>query len=415
MYFKSIQINEWQQFEKISIEFHERLTVLTGANGCGKTTILNILAKHFGWEQPLLATPKAESSTGIIKYIQRIFKGSDKSAGNTIGNILYSDGKNANLTIPQNNAATYAIQVNGQQGVKCFFIPSHRSVFRYQPITSIPTTKKDRTNAFHEVSNSNKNRYFGSSEQPSSFFMKSTLIGWMIHGYGVKRNNESTIMPPDAEQVRHFEGFEAVLKKILPVSLGFQKIEVRNMEIVFVCNDSRDEFVLETCSGGVSALIDIAWQIYMFSTKENGQFTVLIDEVENHLHPTLQRRLLQDLIDAFPEARFIVSTHSPLVVGSVKNSFIYALKYNHDKKIESIKLDFLGKPKTAAEILDEVLGVSFTLPVWVEDHLRRITNEYASKQPSPDYFKNLRSDLEAIGMEQLLPTAMAAILEQRND
>ncbi len=413
MHFKQIEINEWQQFERISIQFHDRLTIITGANGCGKTTILNLLAKHFGWNYILLATPRAEKSTGLMKFVQRIVKGNDASAANSIGSISYSNGTSAALTIPQNNSATYAIEINGRQPIKCFFVPSHRSIFRYQQVTSIPTTKKDRLNAFNEASNATQTRYAGGNDQ-SSFFMKNTLIGWMIHGYGVQRNGNS-IMPPDAEQVRNFEGFEDVLKKILPKTLGFQKLEVRNMEIVFVCNDSRDEFILETCSGGVSTLIDIAWQIYMFATKENGEFTVLIDEVENHLHPTLQRRILQDIIDAFPYARFIVSTHSPLVVSSVKDSFVYALKYNNDRKIESMLLDFQGKPKTAAEILDEVLGVSFTMPVWVEEHLHRIINEYASKPVSPDYFNDLRIELKSIGMEKLLPIAMTAILDQRND
>ena len=412
MHFKQVEIAEWQQFEKVSITFHDRLTILTGENGCGKSTILNILAKHFGWEQPLLATPRSEKSTGTIKYFHRFFNGADKSANNSVGSITYENGHKALLTIPQSISASYSLQISGQQNIKCFFVPSHRSIFRYQPISSIPTAKKDRSSAFGEVSKSTRTRYFGGNDQPSSFYMKNTLIGWMIHGYGVQRDGNN-VMPPDAEQVSYFEGFESVLRKILPKSLGFQKLEIRNMEIVFVCNDNRDEFLLETCSGGISTLIDIAWQIFMFSTKENGEFTVLIDEIENHLHPTLQRRFLQDLLDAFPHVRFIVSTHSPLVVGSVKDSYVYALRYNRDRKVESIQLDFKGEPKSAAEILNEVLGVSFTMPVWVEEHLIRIAKEYSSRPVTDNFFGDLRQELETIGMGKLLPSVMVRVLEQR--
>ena len=43
------QVGGWRQFRRMDVEFHERLTVLTGANGSGKTSILNVLARHFGW------------------------------------------------------------------------------------------------------------------------------------------------------------------------------------------------------------------------------------------------------------------------------------------------------------------------------------------------------------------------------
>ena len=165
-------------------------------------------------------------------------------------------------------------------------------------------------------------------------------------------------MIPDQELIDNYEGFKIVLKKILPKTLGFEDFEIRNMEVLFICNDGNDNFLLEAASGGISAIIDMAWQIYMFSTKEKTDFTVIIDEVENHLHTTMQRQILHDLLNAFPSANFIVSTHSPLIVNSVRESNIFVLQYNEDNKIISEKLDLLNQAKTATEILDEVLGVS---------------------------------------------------------
>ncbi len=415
MKFKQIKISEWQQFQDIDITFHDKLTILTGANGSGKTTILgNILAKHYNWPVQSLSTPKKDTNSGIISFLTRLFNGTDKSQETGIGEIVYENNQQAMLQVPNKNSAQYQIQISNQQNIACFFMPSHRSVFRYQAITNIPFGKKDKSHAFQEVSNATREIYFGNNVQSASYFMKNTLISWAIQGYGV-HSADKEIMPKDEEQVRYFEGFKTILKKVLPKTLGFEDFEIREREVVFVCNQGKDEFIFEQASGGISALIDIAWQIYMFSTKEKKDFTVIIDEVENHLHPTMQRQILPDLLDAFPEACFVVSTHSPLVVGSVQNSNVYVLKYNENKKIISEKLDLVNQAKTATEILDEVLGVSFTMPIWAEEKLNYIVNNYSKKDMTSDEFKNMRSELKEAGLEKLMPEAIYDLIEKENE
>ena len=409
MNFKSLKISEWQQFQNIEIDFHDRLTVLTGANGSGKTTILgHILSKHCGWNFQSGSTPKKDKD-GIWKYINRLFNGENKSQQTVIGELLYDNNSRAELQVPNSDSPQYQVQLNNQQSVNCLFVPSHRAIFRYQTVGNIPVVKKTKKQAFQEVTNASINRYFGSNNESASFLMKNTLIGWIIQGYG----NE--MMDRDEEQIKFFEGFQNILREILPSSLGFQKLEVRKMEIVFVCNDKKDEFIFEQTSGGISALIDIAWQIYMYSTKEQTNFTVIIDEIENHLHPIMQRHILPNLVKAFPDVCFIVSTHSPLVVGSVQDSNIYVLKYDKNRKITSEKLDLVNQAKTATEILDEVLGVSFTMPIWAEKKLQEIVNKYFSKEMTKDEFGNMRDELKTIGLEKLMPEAIYNLIQKEND
>lgn len=409
MNFKQLKLSEWQQFQNIEIDFHNRLTVLTGANGSGKTTILgHILSKHCGWNFQSGSTPKKDKD-GIWKYISRLFNGENKSQQTTIGELLYDNNTKAELQIPNNDSPQYQVQLNNQQSVSCLFIPSHRAIFKYQTVGNIPVTKKTKKQAFQEVSNASINRYFGNNNESASFLMKNILIGWVIQGYGNK------MMDKDEEQAKFFEGFQDILKQVLPKSLGFQKLEIRKMEIVFVCNDKKDEFVFEQASGGISALIDIVWQIYMYSTKEQANFTVMIDEIENHLHPTMQRQILPNLVNAFPDVSFIVSTHSPLVVGSVQNSNIYVLRYDDNRKITSEKLDLVNQAKTATEILDEVLGVSFTMPIWAEEKLEQIVAKYATKEMTKEEFKNMRDELKTVGLEKLMPEAIDNIIDNKND
>ena len=409
MYFNIITVKQWQQFENVDIDLNNRLTILTGANGSGKTSILSILARHSGWQHPSFSTPQKEKGSGIIKFVTRFFNGEDRSNLPQIGQLAYSNGHTANLKIQNTSSAQYHIEIEGQQEIKCFYIPSHRSVPKYQQVTNIPTAKKEKRQAFNEVYQSNRQRYMGENNQSSSFIMKSTLIGWAVQGYGSK------VMPADAEQLQHFEGFPLVLKKVLPKSLGFERIEIRNSEIVFICNGGKDEFLLETVSGGIAALIDITWQIYMYSTEEDESFTVIIDEVENHLHPSMQRQILGDLLEAFPTIRFIVSTHSPLIVGSVRDAKVYALIYNENKKVVSKNLDFKNKAKTASEILDEVLGVSFTMPIWAERKLEEIVSTYSKKSMTENDFLTMKENLEELGLERLVPSAIEKVLEEKDD
>jgi AAA domain len=54
--FESILLKRWRQFEVVDLDLRPRMCVLTGPNGCGKTTILNVLGRHFGWNLSFLSS-----------------------------------------------------------------------------------------------------------------------------------------------------------------------------------------------------------------------------------------------------------------------------------------------------------------------------------------------------------------------
>ncbi len=56
---EQIQINDWRQFDNLTIDFDKRLTILTGANGSGKTTILKHLVNLLSLLAMLVKPPMA--------------------------------------------------------------------------------------------------------------------------------------------------------------------------------------------------------------------------------------------------------------------------------------------------------------------------------------------------------------------
>lgn len=406
MIFKNLNIEKWNQFEKIDITLNPRLTVITGANGAGKSSILRIFSRMIGWSFSEMATPiKSKTNTGQRYRIGRR-KIADASNFNweKIGNISLIDGNEININTPNSSqSVNYDIYIENHTQLKGLNIPSHRTAYSYRPISSIPVKAHTRNEAFNMFNSSIMQRYMGSYGDPPSQQMKATLISLAIFGGG----NDHVQSDPEAKSL--FLGFIEILKNLLPPTLGFESLSVRGGEVILETKSG--DFLLDSVSGGIGAILDLAWQIYIFDENKGEPFFVLIDEAENHLHASMQRRLLPNLMSSFPSAQFIVTTHSPLMVNSVRESTVYALKYNEDNSVVSELLDFENKSGNATHILREVLGVPVTMPIWVEESLISILEKYRGNELTPESYKSLKDDLKGIGLSDHLPQALSLLQE----
>ena len=84
---------------------------------------------------------------------------------------------------------------------------------------------------------------------------------------------------------------------------------------------------------------------------------VIIDEIEQHLHATWQRRIVQSLRRVFPHVQFFASTHSPLIASSVGGSLneadrLILLELDPEKK----RVDVLDSPDMRGWRVDQVLA-----------------------------------------------------------
>ena len=81
---------------------------------------------------------------------------------------------------------------------------------------------------------------------------------------------------------------------------------------------------------------------------------LLIDEIELHLHPRWQQKVIPDLQKAFPNTQLIISTHSPAVLTTVRSEHIKLLGADH--QFEQIPNDVGTYGADNSRVLAEVFG-----------------------------------------------------------
>lgn len=122
----------------------------------------------------------------------------------------------------------------------------------------------------------------------------------------------------------------------------------------------------------ISWVADLALRLEAIRWEQPGDpfeqpIILLLDEVDIHLHPKWQRRILPAIQTLLPNAQVFVSTHSPFVVGSVEDAWVYRLPEPGTAPaslvIESIPS---AAGKSVGLILDEVFGITDEFDVETE-------------------------------------------------
>lgn len=101
-----------------------------------------------------------------------------------------------------------------------------------------------------------------------------------------------------------------------------------------ILEPNKEPYDLTALSSGFSSILSILTELIMRMENNRSQLydvegIVIIDEIEAHLHVSLQKKIFKFLTEFFPKVQFIISTHSPFVLNSVSNAIIYDL---HEKE-----------------------------------------------------------------------------------
>ncbi|MEO7330368.1 MAG: AAA family ATPase [Minicystis sp.] len=130
-----------------------------------------------------------------------------------------------------------------------------------------------------------------------------------------------------------FATFERSLQRLMEDER--LSIEFDRHAFNFVFRRDGYAFDLRTLADGHAAVLNLLAELLIrvdairekrkdFTFEPEG--VVIVDEIETHLHLSLQEQVLPFLTETFPRFQFLVATHSPAVIASIPNAIVYDLK-----------------------------------------------------------------------------------------
>lgn len=125
---------------------------------------------------------------------------------------------------------------------------------------------------------------------------------------------------------------------------------------------------------------------------------MLVDEIDLHLHPTWQQRVLQDLMRAFPLTQFIVTTHSPQVLSTVRRENIRMLR-STDDGYEAAIPDFSPLAHESGDALTKIMGTHREPELPLQETIRSYEQLVRSGLEGSPEGLGVRAELDAAGYQ----------------
>lgn len=182
----------------------------------------------------------------------------------------------------------------------------------------------------------------------------SKAFGDQLWQFLVNKHTDMTYAKADGDhQTYHridlwFDKLLKTLRRLMEDDRLKMRYERRAYSFTFIRGDGY-QFDLNTLADGHAAVFGVLAEILLRieciqSTKNDFTFEpegiVIIDEIEAHLHLSLQEQILPLLTTLFPKLQFIVATHSPAVIASIPGAVVYDLK----KQIQIPSDEYRGIP-----------------------------------------------------------------------
>lgn len=300
VYLTEITIKQIRHLQNIKIELSQnekKHLLLTGINGCGKTSVINAIENSvfhvMGFMGQTWNEMRLHSSSSEIEIKSNL--------GNSI------DGKEM-----------YKLYQEGQIILVNFSADRKLVMNKTKTVEPVDITKVKSISENMNVS------------------FEQLLVYMYVEKLFAKENGE-------IEGIRDteswFDWLQSALRELFENNQLLLKFSLKDMCFKIKLPD-REEFGLDEMASGYAALFNIFSEIlirmeHQAHLRYDLPGIVLIDEIEQHLHIAWQKRILPFLVKVFPNIQFIVATHSPFVVSSIKSAVVYDLERNI--RVEDLK------------------------------------------------------------------------------
>ncbi|MDR0995928.1 MAG: AAA family ATPase [Tannerella sp.] len=368
-----LHLQHFRCFEDFRIDFAPGINVLTGANSSGKTTVLEAARRALS----TFFTGFSDENTKFIGLSDEDFSVQESESGEEI---------------TAKNPVRVSFSLNGKEGL--LQLNSKKTGTLKTPLRNIENMTKDIYNGHflekRRVLSLPMFTYFSTKEivkeprdidyktQPS-FGYRECLEGTDLFYYWIKRLLVLVEAGKNAEEIESIK--QAVADALGKDGCGIiegMDIRPNKKSVYFLFTDGR-EIDYKHLSDGydrlVNMVIDLASRamvlnkgIYGAEACRKTEGVVLIDEIDLHLHPEMQLKVLNGLQKAFPALQFIVTTHSPLVAAGLKageNNKLFNLAYNGENYICNAA-DIYGMD--ASTTLKTYMGAPSRVPA-IQEHL----------------------------------------------
>jgi predicted ATP-binding protein involved in virulence len=382
MFIDEVTLKNFRGLGKVELKFDEHINLLVGVNGVGKSSVLEAMGimlstftnriKGTPGSSKKLTNDDIKSGSDVLNaslYMQ--FNGEPLTWSITRFSKDHGSGKNQSSSLESLNKVLKPLSIKLNNEAKKEDYQTSVPLVAYYSVNRLFRGKsKSDEKSIQKINYAPLEAYEKSVSIDGVYF--NSLSNWFGYRqrYLDKKYNEDSIVNDS-----QLNSIEKAITVFLP---EFSQLKYDDKLEELVIHKNHEILKLKQLSDGELCLIaliaDIARRLAIANPKLTnpleGKSIVLVDEIDLHLHPGWQRKLIDNFQRTFPKTQFIFSTHSPQMIGHVEPKNMWIFKRENNEVVAYRPEKSLGMDSNS--ILLQHLGVDEREPDTKEE-LRKLT------------------------------------------